>query len=516
MSISDFEIIKELGRGAFGTVFTAKRKADGLIYAIKRVNISKMNNKDRENALNEIRVLASICHPNIVDYKEAFYDEESSTLNIVMEFVDEGDLGNKIKNSKNLKTFIPENEVWSILIQMVAGLKALHDKKIMHRDLKSANIFMSKKGEVKLGDLNVSKVVKMGFLYTQTGTPYYASPEVWSEKPYEYKSDLWSLGCVVYEICALKPPFRAQSLEMLYKTVIKGLYEPIPNVYSKDLQTILANLLLTDPKKRPSCETILAYPIIKKKIETGNLNLSICQGALLNTIKWTVNSFEINQKLNILKRYNFKLDPKGKHDKNLSVNIKENSENLINHTNPLSNREKFNKSSNSFIMTSNSKENFKPKNNINSIQTTAEKNTTYKSPMIIKKYINLVESEKENKKSILDIIQRSNETRKTQGHSVTPVKKDNIKSKIYQPSEQSRNKSKSPLSKIPNEIPNVVYPQSKKNNNLNYYLPTSVGSGAAANSKIKLKTSSSTNTKESSYLINVNNVNSIHLNKKNI
>jgi NIMA (never in mitosis gene a)-related kinase len=503
MSIKDFEFLKELGKGAFGTVFTAKRKADNNIYAIKRVNISKMSTKDRENALNEIRVLASICHPNIVDYKEAFYDEESSTLNIVMEYVDEGDLGNKIKNFKNLKTFIPENEIWSILIQIVAGLKALHDKKIMHRDLKSANIFMSKKGEVKLGDLNVSKVVKLGFLYTQTGTPYYASPEVWSEKPYEYKSDIWSLGCVIYEICALKPPFRAQSLEMLYKSVIKGVYEPLPSVYSKDLQTFLGNLLHVDPKKRPSCETILLYPTVKKKIEMGNLNLSICQGALLNTIKWTVNSFEINQKLNILKRYNFKLD-NSRHEKHLSINCNP----IIKDENPVC---KMNKSSNSFM--SSNKENFtkieNEKLNTESNNQNLDK-SSYKSPMIIRKYINIVENEKENKKSILDIIQRTSDRRKTQGHSVTPIKKENLALKSRIP-ESSRNKSKSPLNKLPRDLNNVLYAQQSKKNNINYYLASNAGVNINShNSKNKPKTS----TKESNYLININNLNNLHVNKK--
>jgi NIMA (never in mitosis gene a)-related kinase len=505
MSLNDFEFLKELGKGAFGTVFTAKRKADNQIYAMKRVNISKMTIRDRENALNEIRVLASICHPNIVDYKEAFYDEESSTLNIVMEYVDEGDLGNKIINFKNLKTFIPENEVWSIMIQAVSGLKALHDKKIMHRDLKSANIFMSKKGEVKLGDLNVSKVVKMGFLYTQTGTPYYASPEVWSEKPYEYKSDIWSLGCVIYEICALKPPFRAQSLEILYKTVLKGVYEPIPSVYSKELQTLLGTLLHVDPKKRPSCETILSYPIVKKKIEMGNLSLSVCQGALLNTIKWTVNSFEINQKLNVLKRYSFKLNHP-RHEKNLSVNF----------NNTIVKDDKVvckinNKSSNTFK--SSSKEIFckKESEKLNTDNNSNNLNkSSFKSPMIIRKYINIAENEKENKKAILDIVQRSCDGKKIQGHSVTPLKKENVALKSRIP-DNSKLKSKSPLHKLPRDSNNALYAHQSKKNNVNYYIPSNAGGSITShNSKTKHKTL----TKESTYLININNVNNMQLNKK--
>ena len=110
---------------------------------------------------------------------------------------------------------------------MVLGLKALHDSKICHRDLKCANIFLSSKGELKLGDFNVSKVLHRGMLHTQTGTPYYASPEVWQDKPYDQKSDIWSLGCVLYEMIAKRAPFKSNSMKELYKKVIQAKYTPL-------------------------------------------------------------------------------------------------------------------------------------------------------------------------------------------------------------------------------------------------------------------------------------------------
>jgi len=223
MSLSDFESIREIGKGAFSTVSLVKRKADSNIYAMKRVKINQLNIKERENALNEVRILASINHPNIIEYKEAFFDEDSKTLNIIMEFADDGDMDTKIKNHIKNKTFFTEIEIWSYIIQMAKALKSLHNNKIMHRDLKSANVFLNKNGDIKLGDLNVSKVVKTGVAYTQTGTTYYASPEVWADKPYDTKSDIWSMGCVIYEICALKPPFKGNSLEQLFKSVTKGM-----------------------------------------------------------------------------------------------------------------------------------------------------------------------------------------------------------------------------------------------------------------------------------------------------
>ena len=125
-----------------------------------------------------------------------------------------------------------EKKIWYILIQVIRGLKALHDMKILHRDMKSANVFLYKDMTSKLGDLNVSKVSKKGLSYTQTGTPYYASPEVWRDMPYDHKSDIWSLGCVIYEMCALMPPFRADDMQGLYKQVTKGKFPRIPNHYS--------------------------------------------------------------------------------------------------------------------------------------------------------------------------------------------------------------------------------------------------------------------------------------------
>jgi NIMA (never in mitosis gene a)-related kinase len=126
--------------------------------------------------------------------------------------------------------------------------------KIFHRDLKSANVFLNKDGTAKLGDLNVSKVAKKGLLYTQTGTPYYASPEVWKDQPYDNKSDMWSLGCVVYEMASLKTPFRATDMKGLYEKVLKGQYPKLPTGYSNDLSNIIKVLLHVSPKLRPSCE----------------------------------------------------------------------------------------------------------------------------------------------------------------------------------------------------------------------------------------------------------------------
>ena len=159
-----------------------------------------------------------------------------------------------------------EKHIWKIVIQVVRGLKALHELSILHRDMKSANIFLYKDSTAKLGDLNVSKVAKKGLLYTQTGTPYYASPEVWKDQPYDLKSDIWSLGCVTYEMCALVPPFRADDMNGLFKRVLKGQYPPIPSHYSMDMRMLIKTLLQVQASQRPNTDQILEMPIVVKRI----------------------------------------------------------------------------------------------------------------------------------------------------------------------------------------------------------------------------------------------------------
>ena len=141
--------------------------------------MGKLSDKEKENALNEVRILASIDNPSIVGYKEAFFEDQSACLCLVMDFLDDGDLYQKIVKYQKSNKLIEEQKIWAIFLEMVKALRVLHSRNIMHRDLKSANVFLQKDGPAKLGDLNVSKVAKKGMLYTQTGTPYYASNAPW-------------------------------------------------------------------------------------------------------------------------------------------------------------------------------------------------------------------------------------------------------------------------------------------------------------------------------------------------
>ncbi len=301
--MDNFEILEKLGDGAYSIVYKVKRKADSKIYALKKVKLQNLNEKEKENALNEVRILASVKSPFVISYKEAFIEDSDSSLCLVMEFADKGDLYQKITEFKKIGCLFEEVDIWKIFIQMTRGLKALHDMKILHRDLKSANIFLESDGSAKIGDLNVSKVAKKGLGYTQTGTPYYASPEVWKDNPYDYKSDIWSLGCVTYEMAMLHPPFRAQNMEGLYNKVIKGQYGKVSEKFSSDLGEVIKMLLKVNPSDRPNCGQILKCPIVKKRLEyfqaqSGfDFDVDMDEGMLLKTIRIPKNILFLTDRL---------------------------------------------------------------------------------------------------------------------------------------------------------------------------------------------------------------------------
>ena len=283
MSFKDYKIEKQLGKGAFGSVSKVTKLSDGKTYAMKTVKIGKLSKPEQESALNEIRILYVLDNPNIIYYYEAFYDETTRSLNIIMEFADDGDIAAKIKEVTQKREHFSEDTIWNWVIQMLEGMKYLHSNNIIHRDLKCANIFLTKQGLLKIGDLNVSKVSQSGLARTQTGTPYYCSPEIWQEKQYDHKCDVWSIGCIIYELCALVPPFRGTSLRDLAKNILTGKYPRIPSTYSKDLSELISKMLIVDPKRRYSTDQLINCDIIQKRIKT--IKNSIIPYIVKNNIK---------------------------------------------------------------------------------------------------------------------------------------------------------------------------------------------------------------------------------------
>jgi NIMA (never in mitosis gene a)-related kinase len=218
-----------------------------------------MTNEEKNEALLEAKILEKLDHSNIIRFREVFIAKKPRyTLNIVMDYADGGDLQNRMKEQKG--KYFPETQILDWFTQICLSLKHIHDKKILHRDLKAQNIFLTKNGLVKLGDFGIAKCLEFTLEQAKTivGTPYYLSPEIVCNKPYSFKSDIWSLGVILYEMISLKLPFDANSLPVLCMKIIKGQYNPLPYSFSKDLKNLVTSMLILDPSKRPTIHEILS------------------------------------------------------------------------------------------------------------------------------------------------------------------------------------------------------------------------------------------------------------------
>ncbi|XP_059369610.1 serine/threonine-protein kinase Nek1 [Carassius carassius] len=260
-----YERLKKIGEGSFGKAILVKSRTDGRQYVIKEIGISRMSNKERQESRKEVAVLANMSHPNIVQYKESF--EESGCLYIVMDYCEGGDLFKKINNQRG--TLFPEEQILDWLVQICLALKHVHDRKILHRDIKSQNIFLTKDGTIQLGDFGIARVLNSTVELARTciGTPYYLSPEICENKPYNNKSDIWALGCVLYEMCTLKHAFEAGNMKNLVLKIIRGSFPPVSVHYSQDLRSLLAQLFKRNPRERPSVSAILDKPFLARRIQ---------------------------------------------------------------------------------------------------------------------------------------------------------------------------------------------------------------------------------------------------------
>lgn len=263
-----------------------RRKSDGRLFARKELNFERMNERDRKHIVSEVNILRTLQHDHVVRYEERYVDTENGILYIVMELCEGGDLGSVIKRCRKSKTHLPEETVWGFFAQMVSALEACHYRAapgsasgvrptaqaILHRDLKPENVFLDADQNVKLGDFGLSKqIASQAFANTYVGTPYYMSPELATGQPYDTKSDVWALGCVVYELCALSPPFDASNQAELTHKIKQGLVPALPRQYSRDLQEAVHVMLQLDHRRRPTVRQLLQIKQIKFACRTHAL-----------------------------------------------------------------------------------------------------------------------------------------------------------------------------------------------------------------------------------------------------
>ena len=267
---NDYKLLKILKKNDTSIVYLASRDNTSFKYAVKRVNLKKIDEEETKDLENDCNFYLNFNSKFILKLYNA-YQGNDDDFNIITEYCDGGFLSDFLhQTKKEKKTLIKEDLIWKIFIQISLGLHEIHSKNIIHRNLKPETILLFKDFTVKIKNFKSAKKLNSEFTKTFIGSPYYISPEMYEKKPYNKKTDIWSLGVILYEMCMLNKPFKANSEEELKKKVIKEKYKPIDTKYSKELVNMVNMLLIKNPEKRPSIDDIIQNYIFIGKAKLFN------------------------------------------------------------------------------------------------------------------------------------------------------------------------------------------------------------------------------------------------------
>ncbi|XP_076469959.1 serine/threonine-protein kinase Nek11-like [Babylonia areolata] len=261
-----YKVEKKLGSGNFGVAYLCTDlRNNNEKKVLKEISVGDLQPDETVDAMREARLLSRLDHPSIVKFHDSFIHGESFC--IITEYCDGGDMDVKIEEYKKKGMKFEEKAVLDWIVQLTMALQYMHSRRVLHRDLKTRNIFL-RNNMVKIGDFGISRIL-MGttdMASTFTGTPYYMSPEVLKHEGYNSKSDVWSVGCIMYELCALEHAFTGQGLMGVMYKIVEGEPPDLPKKYSRELNGVLKKMLTKEPDLRPGAQEVLQLPFIMKHI----------------------------------------------------------------------------------------------------------------------------------------------------------------------------------------------------------------------------------------------------------
>ncbi|KAK7500491.1 hypothetical protein BaRGS_00008398 [Batillaria attramentaria] len=264
--MEQYETVQRLGIGACGAVYLVRHINSKRLFALKKIEVDeRRKTRTHQAVLKEASILSRLKHPHIVAFHDSFMDKDQQHVCIIQDYCDGGTLADRIQDAASSGNILREKQIMQWFIQIVMAVQYIHSQKVLHRDLKTENVFLTKKNVVKIGDFGISKILDstIDVAKTVVGTPSYLSPELCQDIPYNSKSDVWAVGCLLYEMCALHPPFDGNSLISLFFKIIKAEFQPVPSHYSAGIHEIVNKILVKAPEDRPSASAILNMPFVK-------------------------------------------------------------------------------------------------------------------------------------------------------------------------------------------------------------------------------------------------------------
>jgi serine/threonine protein kinase len=261
--LAEYDIQRRIGSGKFSVVYKAKRVKDSSVCALKKVQVFDIKDeKARDKCLKEVKLLEALRHEHIIRYHDSFFEE--GVLFIVFEWAAGGDLKKVVREAAESKSRLDEAVIWSYFLQMSEGLAHMHDLRMMHRDIKPANVFITGSGVLKLGDMGLGRQLSQESVaaFSKVGTPLYMSPELLKGDGYDMKSDIWSLGCVLYEMCNLRSPFKKddQNLYALFQRITACEFPPVAEAYSAELHGLVGRMIQIEAAERPDMGARMLAP----------------------------------------------------------------------------------------------------------------------------------------------------------------------------------------------------------------------------------------------------------------